>query len=703
MSSFYELGLSASMLKAVQALGYEEPTPVQAQAIPAVLAGNDVVAGAKTGTGKTAAFSLPCMDMIEARAKHDKPQMLVLSPTRELAQQTAEVCTSIAAVTKHRILCVVGGLSQRPQVQKLKKGVDVLIATPGRLIDLKNQGYVDLSHVSVFILDEADRMLDMGFAPDIHRIAEYLPEQHQTLLFSATIDDAVEKSIGKLLYEPQRIEVAKRGEVADTVKQSIIRVPHNLKASLLVALLKERGSSRVIVFARTRGRADTCARRLCKAGIPAAAIHSDRSQAQRRRALNQFEEGKIDVLVGTDVLARGIDVDNVSYVVNFDLPMEAQDYVHRIGRTGRAGASGEAISFVSPDNKRMLKDIQRLIKQTIPEVELDSFDLEQAQEEAMEHAFAKTAKDDPEVIAAEKEVKARKKRKEKAKTRKANEKQAAHQAKKKDRAIDAYVKTLESDADFASSANDDARATFDEKPRKAAKTHAHETDRFTAEEETDFRPGRSGRKQAKKGLQKTKKSEFFAKNRANEQDDDYIDGDEPRRARKGKADAFDDSSRSRSRKGAKASKYAERDTHRGKKSARNFKDNEAHTGKGSQRNGESRNNNFRDGSSRNDTRRNEAHRDGDRFEKDARKSKGRGAKAEARSNKRNEKRDAAQPRFSKNNGSHGTSRSESRGTSHAGARKDSRVNTRSESRDRKNFARSSKRSAQKAGRKRSRS
>ena len=492
MSSFNELGLSPTMLSAVELLGYQEPTAVQQQAIPAILAGKDVVAGAKTGTGKTAAFSLPCLDLFQPGEKGCAPQMLVVTPTRELAQQIAEVCASISKLTNHRILSIVGGVSQNPQVKKLKAGVDILIATPGRLIDLKNQGFVDLSCVRFFVLDEADRMLDMGFSPDIHRIAGYLPEKRQTMLFSATIDDAVEKSIGKLLSNPVRVEVARRGEVADTVKQSLIRIPHALKPALLVALLKEKGSPRVIVFARTRGRADTCARRLNRAGIRAAAIHSDRSQAKRQRALADFESGKIDVIVGTDVLARGIDVNDVSYVVNFDLPDAPEDYVHRIGRTGRAGKGGEAISFVSPENKKILKEILRLTKQqSIPEISVENFDLEEAKEQAIEHAMRATEAADPEIIAAKKEVKARMKRKEKAKVRKAEEKEAARQGKKKKTAVDQYVKDLQKAAarEAAAEAHDAEKAagteaaapmiTAAEKPAKAAKAEKKRGGKFT--------------------------------------------------------------------------------------------------------------------------------------------------------------------------------------------------------------------------------
>lgn len=427
MPSFDELGLSRNMLDAVSLLGYDEPTNVQTQAIPAILAGNDVIAGAKTGTGKTAAFALPCMDQLKRGRKGAAPRMLVITPTRELAAQIAEVCGTISALNKQRVLSVVGGVNIKPQIQKLESGVDVLIATPGRLIDLHNQGCVDLSRVRFFVLDEADRMLDMGFAPDIYRIAALVPEQRQTLLFSATIDDAVEKSIGKLLHDPVRVEIARRGEVADAVAQSIIRIPHTLKPALLVSLLREKGSFRVIVFARTRGRADTCARRLNKAGIPAAAIHSDRSQNQRTRALADFDRGAIDVIVATDVLARGIDVENVSYVVNYDLPMVAEDYIHRIGRTGRAGMSGEAISFVSPENEKMLKEIQRLTKQQIPEMEVPFFNRDAAEAQAADRAMQAVAKYDPELAAAAKEMKKKEKRKEKAKARAAEEKATAQE------------------------------------------------------------------------------------------------------------------------------------------------------------------------------------------------------------------------------------------------------------------------------------
>lgn len=414
MTSFNELGLSEKALDAVRRLGYAEPTPVQQQAIPLALAGRDLIAAAKTGTGKTAAFSLPSLDKLGRAKKGKGPLMLVVTPTRELAQQIGEVCEVIAASTRHRILTVVGGLSYGPQTERLKHGVDVLIATPGRLVDLMDQGAANLGNVQVLVLDEADRMLDMGFLPAMKKIVGATPKERQTLLFSATVDDAVRGSVGTLLHDPAFVEIAHRGETADTVDQFIVRVPHACKPALLKAVLEERGADRVIVFARTRGRADSCARRLRRAGFTAEAIHSDRTQNQRRRALDAFSSGKVGVIVATDVLARGIDVEQVDYVVNFDLPTQPEDYVHRIGRTGRAGARGYAISFVSPETAGALKDIQKLTKQEIPEIEIAGFNLEEAEAEVVARTVRATAKRDPEVAKAAKELKAKERKKAKA-------------------------------------------------------------------------------------------------------------------------------------------------------------------------------------------------------------------------------------------------------------------------------------------------
>lgn len=414
MLQFNELGLSEHVLQAVARLGYEAPTPVQEQAIPLALEGRDLIAAAKTGTGKTAAFSLPSLDRVGHAKGGQGPLMLVVTPTRELAQQIGEVCSAIAVSTHHRILTVVGGLSYEPQISKLKHGVDILIATPGRLVDLMEQGAVRLGDVEVLVLDEADRMLDMGFWPAMKKIIGATPSTRQTLLFSATIDASIKNSVGKLLHDPAFVEIAHKGETADTVEQYIIHTQQNLKPDLLKALLAEKGSERVIVFARTRSRADSTCRRLKRAGFTAEAIHSDRSQNQRRRALDNFASGRVGIIVATDVLARGIDVEEVDYVVNYDLPTQPEDYVHRIGRTGRAGAAGFAVSFVSPETNDALRDIEKLIKRPIPEMELASYDAETAAAEAAARAARAETRRDPEIKQAAKEMAARERKKAKA-------------------------------------------------------------------------------------------------------------------------------------------------------------------------------------------------------------------------------------------------------------------------------------------------
>ncbi len=425
MAEFNELGLSETTLGAVARLGYTEPTPVQEQAIPLVLEGRDLIAAAKTGTGKTAAFSLPSLDRLEHAKGGQGPLMLVVTPTRELAQQIGEVCGTIAESTHHRILTVVGGLSYEPQIRQLKRGVDVLIATPGRLVDLMEQGAVRLGDVGMLVLDEADRMLDMGFWPSMKKIIGATPENRQTLLFSATIDRSIMSSVGKLLHDPAMVEIAHKGETADTVEQFIVRVPQTLKPALLKAVLNEKGAERVIVFARTRSRADSTCRRLKRMGFTAEAIHSDRSQNQRRRALDNFTNGTTDVLVATDVLARGIDVECVDHVINYDLPTQAEDYVHRIGRTGRAGEEGWAISFVSPETEEALRDIQKLIKRDIPVMDIKSFNVEEAEAEAAERATRNTARRDPEVAQAARELARKERKKEKAREAAAEEQSAA--------------------------------------------------------------------------------------------------------------------------------------------------------------------------------------------------------------------------------------------------------------------------------------
>ncbi|MEG2025289.1 MAG: DEAD/DEAH box helicase [Gordonibacter sp.] len=428
MTQFNELGLSPASLDAVANLGYTDPTPVQEQAIPLVLEGRDLIAAAKTGTGKTAAFSLPSLDKLGHVQGGQGPLMLVVTPTRELAQQIGEVCGAIAASTHHRVLTIVGGMSYEPQIRQLKHGVDVLIATPGRLVDLMEQGAVRLGDVGMLVLDEADRMLDMGFWPSMKKIIGATPATRQTLLFSATIDRSIMSSVGKLLHDPALVEIAHKGETADTVEQFIVRAPQTLKPALLKAVLNEKGAERVIVFTRTRSRADSTCRRLKRMGYTAEAIHSDRSQNQRRRALDNFTNGTTDVLVATDVLARGIDVESVDHVINYDLPTQPEDYVHRIGRTGRAGEEGWAISFVSPETEEALRDIQKLIKRDIPEMEIATFDAGEAEAEAAARATRSNARRDPEIAQAAREMAKREKRKEKARETTAEDKTAPSQS-----------------------------------------------------------------------------------------------------------------------------------------------------------------------------------------------------------------------------------------------------------------------------------
>lgn len=370
MATFAELGLSEDALEAIETLGYETPTPIQEQAIPLALEGRDIIAAAKTGTGKTAAFALPGMDKLPHRAENQYgPFMLIVTPTRELANQIADTCMPIGKHTSHFVGTFVGGVAYDPQIKKLKRGLDVAIATPGRLIDLMERGAIDLGDVQMLVLDEADRMLDMGFWPQVERIVNATPQERQTMLFSATIDRSQDQTMFSMLNDPAIVEIAQRGETADTIDQYVINTTRRLKPELLNAFIKEKGGERVVVFTKTKGCADNCARRLDRIGIPTEAIHADRSQAQRTRALNAFREGRVNVMVATDVLARGIDVPEVDYVVNYDLPILPEDYVHRIGRTGRAGANGFAVSFVTPDTRNLLRSVQKFTGQAIPEMD----------------------------------------------------------------------------------------------------------------------------------------------------------------------------------------------------------------------------------------------------------------------------------------------------------------------------------------------
>lgn len=375
MSTFAELGLGTEALEGVARLGYDEPTPVQEQAIPLILEGRDVIAAASTGTGKTAAFLLPALSMLPPSREHGRaPRVLVITPTRELAQQIAHIAMKIARATGHYVATAVGGVPYGAQVADLRRGADVLVAVPGRLRDLMSTGAADVSAVETLVLDEADRMLDMGFLPDVSAIVEATPAARQTLLFSATVDKSIERNLGSLLRDPVMVEITKRGATAQTVAQYMIPCTQKQKPELLRAVLDEKGSRRVIVFARTRDRADDLAAALRKDGYYAEAIHSNLTQAQRRKALENFRKGETDLLVATDVLARGIDVEGVHHVINYDLPDMAEDYVHRIGRTGRAGEEGYAITFATPDTRRLLREVERLIGREIPLMKLRTFE-----------------------------------------------------------------------------------------------------------------------------------------------------------------------------------------------------------------------------------------------------------------------------------------------------------------------------------------
>ena len=367
ITRFDQLGLSEKVLAAVAEMGYEEPSPVQRGAIPAVLEGRDVMAAAQTGTGKTAAFLLPTLDHLGHAAKGQGVLMLVVTPTRELAQQIEACARVICKQTGHRCAVVVGGVGYEPQKAALARGCDVLIATPGRLIDLIDQGAANLSDVSVLVLDEADRMLDMGFAPAMRRIVAKTPATRQTLLFSATLGDDVLSTTKELVKDPIRVEIAHKGTAAQTIDQYVLGVAEKEKVRILIDVLKREGPKRVIVFCRGKYRADMVCRKLNKAGITAAAIHGNRTQGQREAALRRFANGEADVLVATDVLARGIDIAEVSYVVNLDVPSDAEDYIHRIGRTGRAGQFGWALTFVAEAEYFDLRDIEALMGKLVPD------------------------------------------------------------------------------------------------------------------------------------------------------------------------------------------------------------------------------------------------------------------------------------------------------------------------------------------------
>jgi ATP-dependent RNA helicase RhlE len=353
------------LLRAVSEQGYSQPTPIQAKAIPAVLAGADLLAAAQTGTGKTAAFTLPLLQRLVAsgrgRSARRAPRALVLVPTRELAAQVQESVRTYGAHLPLSSTVVFGGVGMQPQVDRLRRGVDVLVATPGRLLDHAGQGTADLSGVEILVLDEADRMLDMGFIHDIRRVLRLLPRKRQNLLFSATFPDEIRALADQLLDSPRRVEVARRNATAQRVEQVVYRVDRERKPALLAELVQRGGWSQVLVFTRTKHGANRLAQRLEKAGITAAAIHGNKSQTARTRALADFKAGRVRVLAATEIAARGLDIDGLPHVVNFELPFVPEDYVHRIGRTGRAGAGGHAVSLVCVDEDRLLRDIERVL------------------------------------------------------------------------------------------------------------------------------------------------------------------------------------------------------------------------------------------------------------------------------------------------------------------------------------------------------
>ena len=377
--TFTDLDLSPLLLATDARAGYTEATPVQSQAIPLVLAGRDVLAAAQTGTGKTAAFTLPILQRLANHANSSPSparhpiRALILTPTRELACQIDESVNTLGKGTNLRSTVVYGGVPQGPQVKALWGGVEILVATPGRLFDLIGQKAVNLSQVEILVLDEADRMLDMGFIDDVRKAVALVPKGRQTLLFSATFSDAIRKLAREFQTDPEIVQVAARNATADNLTQVLYPVDVERKADLLLHLVRRDGIEQVLVFTRTKIGASRLASYLDRRGVPAIAIHSDRTQGERTRALAAFKAGEVVALVATDVASRGLDIDSLPHVVNYELPFEAQDYIHRIGRTGRAGASGTAISLVAPEEVQALRSIQRLLKKAIPCEVVESF------------------------------------------------------------------------------------------------------------------------------------------------------------------------------------------------------------------------------------------------------------------------------------------------------------------------------------------
>ena len=380
--SFADLGLIPELLQAVADAGYTDPTPIQTQAIPAVLAGGDMMGGAQTGTGKTAGFTLPLLQRLARHANastspaRHQTRALILAPTRELAMQVEE---SVKTYSRHlplRSTCIYGGVDMNAQIAELRRGIEIVVATPGRLLDHVQQKTIALGQVEILVLDEADRMLDMGFIPDIRRILGLLPKERQSLLFSATFSDEIKKLADQMLRNPQLIEVARRNQVSETITHRVHPVSSGLKRNLLAHIIRHEPDAQVLVFVDTKFGCSRLAHFLVRHGIRADAIHGDKGQAQRTETLEAFKSGVTRVLVATDVAARGLDIDDLPYVINFELPHTAEDYVHRIGRTGRAGRQGNAVSLVCAEEKHRLVEIERLIKLSIPQETVPGFDPE---------------------------------------------------------------------------------------------------------------------------------------------------------------------------------------------------------------------------------------------------------------------------------------------------------------------------------------
>lgn len=370
---FHNLNLNDSLLRAIEKQGYTDPTPIQEKTIPHILDHRDVIGCAQTGTGKTAAFVLPIIQNIGTQSNNKHIRVLIVTPTRELAAQIGEEVGKFAQYTSLKHTVIFGGVGQNPQVQAVRRGVDILIATPGRLLDLMGQGIIKLNKIDVFVLDEADRMLDMGFIHDVKRIIKTLPTQRQTLLFSATMPDAIQELSKRILIKPIKVEVDPQASTVEKIDQAIFFVERNNKRDLLNHLLGDSSVERVLVFTRTKHRANNLAKQLSRGKWNAEAIHGNKSQTARTRALDNFKSGRTPILIATDIAARGLDIDAVSHVINFDLPNIPESYVHRIGRTARAGASGVAYSFCDVEERKYLKDIEKVTRQRIPVIENHPF------------------------------------------------------------------------------------------------------------------------------------------------------------------------------------------------------------------------------------------------------------------------------------------------------------------------------------------